>query len=148
MLSLKSVSVVGICNENFPANIPTDLFLWWKVILLTAQFCICNWNPLPSEKCLQCRLKGVGRRWGRTDLAGFETVIFEITTFLIQKHFKTVTVTVILGKLIRMTFKTVIGSQWKWRGDCGGQDGNGNGNSSEFQDGNGNGNFGETNSQE
>ena len=34
------------------------------------------------------------------------------------------------------------------RGDCGGQDGNGNGNSSEFQDGNGNGNFQEINSQE
>ena len=34
------------------------------------------------------------------------------------------------------------------RGDCGGQDGNGNGNSSEFQDGNGNGNFREINSQE
>ena len=30
------------------------------------------------------------------------------------------------------------------KGDCGGQDGNGNGNSSEFQDGNGNGNFRET----
>ena len=29
-----------------------------------------------------------------------------------------------------------------------GQDGNGNGNSSEFQDGNGNGNFREINSQE
>ena len=62
-------------------------------------------------------------------------------TFLIQKHFKTVTVTVIWGKLIQMTFKTVIGSQWKWRGNCGDQDGNGNENSSEFQDGNGNGNF-------
>ena len=47
-----------------------------------------------------------------------------------------------------MTFKTVIGSQWKSRGDCRRQDGNGNGNSSEFQDGNGNGNFGEINSQE
>ena len=32
------------------------------------------------------------------------TVIFEIITFLIQKHFKTVTVTVISGKLIQMTF--------------------------------------------
>ena len=34
------------------------------------------------------------------------TVIFEIITFLIQKHFKTVTVTVtvIWGKLIQMTF--------------------------------------------
>ena len=41
------------------------------------------------------------------------TVIFEIITFLIQKHFKTVTVTVILGKLIQITFKTVIGNQWK-----------------------------------
>ena len=41
------------------------------------------------------------------------TVIFEIITFLIQKHFKTVTVTVILRKLIQMTFKTVIGNQWK-----------------------------------
>ena len=41
------------------------------------------------------------------------TVIFEIITFLIQKHFKTVTVTVILRKLIQMTFQTVIGSQWK-----------------------------------
>ena len=38
------------------------------------------------------------------------TVIFEIITFLIQKHFKTVTVMVILGKLIQMTFKTVIGN--------------------------------------
>ena len=76
------------------------------------------------------------------------TVIFEIITFLIQKHFKTVTVTVILGKLIQMIFKTVIGNQWKWRGDCGRQDGNGNGNSSEFQDGNGNGNLGKISSQE
>ena len=45
-----------------------------------------------------------------------------------------------------MTFKMVIENQWKWRGDCGRQDGNSNGNqlnSSEFQDGNGNGNFGE-----
>ena len=47
----------------------------------------------------------------------------------------------------------VIGDQWKWRGDCGRQDGNGNGNqmnSSECQDGNGNGNgsLGEINSQE
>ena len=33
--------------------------------------------------------------------------------FLIQKHFKTATVTVILGKLIQMTFKVVIGNQWK-----------------------------------
>ena len=44
------------------------------------------------------------------------TVIFEIIiiyTFLIQKHFKTVTVTVISGKLIQMTFKMVIGNQWK-----------------------------------
>ena len=41
------------------------------------------------------------------------TVIFEIITFLIRKHFKTVTVTVILGKLIQITFKTVIGNQWK-----------------------------------
>ena len=41
-----------------------------------------------------------------------------------------------------------IGSLWKWRGDCGGHDGNGNGNSSEFQDGNGNSNFREINSQE
>ena len=31
---------------------------------------------------------------------------------------------------------------------CGGQDGNGNGHSSEFQDGNGNGNFREINDQE
>ena len=53
------------------------------------------------------------------------------------------------GKSIQMTFKMVIGNQWKWRGDCGRQDGNGNSwNSSEFQDGNGNGNFGEMNSQE
>ena len=64
------------------------------------------------------------------------------SSLIIQKHFKTVTVTVILGNLIQMTFKTVIGNQWKWRGDCGRQDGNGNGNSSEFQDGNGNGNLG------
>ena len=40
------------------------------------------------------------------------TVKSEIITFLIQKHFKTITVTVILGKLIQMTFKTVIGNQW------------------------------------
>ena len=39
------------------------------------------------------------------------TVIFEIITFLIQKHFKTVTV--ILGKLMQMTFKTVSGNQWE-----------------------------------
>ena len=32
------------------------------------------------------------------------TVIFKIITFLIQKHFKTVTVTAILRKLIQMTF--------------------------------------------
>ena len=38
-------------------------------------------------------------------------IISEIITFLIQKHFKTVTVTVILGKLFQMTFKTVIGNQ-------------------------------------
>ena len=42
-------------------------------------------------------------------------VIFEIITFLTQKHFKTVTVTVILGKLV--DFKMVIGNQWKWRCD-------------------------------
>ena len=41
------------------------------------------------------------------------TVIFEIITILIQKHFRTVTVTVISGKLIQMTFKTVIGNEWK-----------------------------------
>ena len=76
------------------------------------------------------------------------TVILEIITFLIQKHFKTVTVTAILGKLIQMTFKAVIGNPWKLRGDCGRQDGNGNGNSPEFQDGNGNGNLGKMNSQE
>ena len=35
---------------------------------------------------------------------GKRTVIFEIITFLIQKHFKTATVTVILTKLIQMTF--------------------------------------------
>ena len=38
------------------------------------------------------------------DNLGESTVIFEIITFLIQKHFKTVTVTVILRKLIPMTF--------------------------------------------
>ena len=32
------------------------------------------------------------------------TVIFEIITFLIQEHFKMVTVTVILRKLIQITF--------------------------------------------
>ena len=57
-----------------------------------------------------------------------DTVIFEIITFLIQKHFKRVTVTVIWGKLIQMIFKMVIGNQWKWRCDCERQDGNGNGN--------------------
>ena len=41
------------------------------------------------------------------------TVMFEMITFLIQNHFKTVTVTVISGKLIQMTFKMVIGNQWK-----------------------------------
>ena len=41
------------------------------------------------------------------------TVIFEIITFLIRKHFKTVTVTVVWGKLIRKNFKMVIGNQWK-----------------------------------
>ena len=43
----------------------------------------------------------------------YSAVIFEIITFLIQKHLKTVTVTVILGKLIQMSFKMVIGNQWK-----------------------------------
>ena len=64
----------------------------------------------------------------------------KLLPFPIQKHFKTVTV--ITGKFIQMTFKMVIGNQW--RGDWGRQDGNGNGNeinSSEFQDGNGNRNF-------
>ena len=59
------------------------------------------------------------------------TVIFEIITFerlSNSKHFKTVTVTVIKRKVIQMTFKMVIGNQWKCRGDCGRQDGNGNGN--------------------
>ena len=60
---------------------------------------------------------------------------------------------VISGELIQMTFKMVIENQWKCRGDCGRQDGNGNGNqmnSSEFQDGNGNGNgsFGKLISEE
>ena len=94
--------------------------------------CVCVLKTLGFEKL---RFRGT-------------TVMFAIITFLIQKHFKTVTVMVILGKLIQMTFKTVIGNQWKWRGDCGRQDGNGNGNSSEFQDGNGNGNLGKINSQE
>ena len=40
-------------------------------------------------------------------------VIFEIITILIQKHFKTVTVTVILENEIQMTFKTAIGNQWR-----------------------------------
>ena len=39
------------------------------------------------------------------------TVILEMITFLIQKHF--ITVTVILGKLIQITFKMVIGNQWE-----------------------------------
>ena len=62
--------------------------------------------------------------WGERDLLhflhfpriGFEsliskirptgfTVIFDMITFLIQKHVKTVTVTVILRKLIQMTFR-------------------------------------------
>ena len=43
------------------------------------------------------------------------TVIFEILTFLIQKHFKTVTVTAISRKLIQITFKMVIGNQWKMK---------------------------------
>ena len=47
------------------------------------------------------------------------TVIFEITTFLIQRPFKTVTVRVFLENSFKF----------------------------EFQDGNGNGNFGEKNSQ-
>ena len=41
-------------------------------------------------------------------------------------------VTVIWGKLIHMTFKMAIGNQWNWRGDCGRQDGNGNGNLGEI----------------
>ena len=41
------------------------------------------------------------------------TVIFEIITFLLQKHFKTVTVTVIFGKLIQMALKMAIGNQWR-----------------------------------
>ena len=39
----KSVSVM----RDFSAEIPTDLSLSWQVILLAAQFCICNW-----KKCL------------------------------------------------------------------------------------------------
>ena len=41
----------------------------------------------------------------------FVPASFEIITFLIRKHFKTVTVTVIFGKLIQMTFKMAIGNQ-------------------------------------
>ena len=94
----------------------------------------------PSKKGVSQRVKCGGGGAKNT------TVIIKIITFLIQKHFKTGPVTGNPGKLIRMTFKVVIGNQWKWRGDCGRQDGNGNGdyiNSSEFQDGNGNGNLGE-----
>ena len=50
-----------------------------------------------------------------------------------------------------MTFNMVIGNQWKWRGDCGRQDGNDIDKLTtlpELQDGKGNGNFGEVNSQE
>ena len=39
------------------------------------------------------------------------TVIFKVIIFLIQKYFKTVSVTVFLGKLIQMTFKMVIWNQ-------------------------------------
>ena len=45
--------------------------------------------------------------------SGKSTIIFKIITFLLQKHFKMVTVTVILGKLIQMISKMVIGNQWK-----------------------------------
>ena len=45
-----------------------------------------------------------------------------------KTFFKTVTVTIILWKYIQIIFKMVIGNQWKWRCDCGRQDGNSNGN--------------------
>ena len=76
------------------------------------------------------------------------TVIFDIIAFLIPKHFKTVTVTVILRKLIQMAFLDGNWESMEMKGRLRGQDGNGNGNSSEFQDGNGNGNFRKINSQE
>ena len=41
------------------------------------------------------------------------TVIFEIITFLVPKHFKTEDGNGNSGKLLQMTFKMVIGNQWK-----------------------------------
>ena len=61
--------------------------------------------------------RGVARKGGKKEKRTHENKSvyrhIEIITFLIQKHFKTVTVTVILGKLIQKNFKMVIGNQWK-----------------------------------
>ena len=150
------------CAENFAQflrpdfrpshkNLSAAISLWGKSGVTTFESL-----SLESQKARLGALFRVFEFFGVWGLRGqFHTSLHlpsysKLFAFLIQKQFKTVTVTVtvIWGKLIQMTFKTIIGNQWKLRGDCGRQDGNGNGNSSEFQDGNGNGNFREINSQE
>ena len=52
-LSRKSIAIqerICICNERFSAEIPRDLSLWWKLILLAARFCICTWKLIPPRK--------------------------------------------------------------------------------------------------
>ena len=52
------------------------------------------------EKKAQLKILGLGPSWMRTTC----TIIFDIITFLIEKHFKTVTVTLILRQFIQMIF--------------------------------------------
>ena len=65
----------------------------------------CSQIGIPSESCFSTLHPQIG-----VCLDGqlMITVTFKIITFLIPKHFTTVPVTVILGKLIQMTFKMVM----------------------------------------
>ena len=78
------------------------------------------------KKCRWTTSRQLNRAYNVYFTFRFGFTYLKIFTFLIR--FKTVTVTVISGKIIQMTFKMVIGNQWKWRVCCGRQDGNGNGN--------------------
>ena len=75
------------------------------------------WSPFPTKRSTETPQKfGENSEQNSVQNSGrkFEKFgAFSFCDFSDLKHFKTVTVTVILGKLMQMIFKTVIGNQWK-----------------------------------
>ena len=51
-----------MCNDGFSADIPKDLSLQCKLILLAARFCICNWKLMSPRINLGTFKQGVSKQ--------------------------------------------------------------------------------------